>query len=527
MARWWAAFIVITIALVIPLLLSAVPPLLDYPNHLARMYILVHDQQDAALSRMYQVKWHIVPNIGIDLTLPLLAKILSLEDSGKVFIALSILLPFFGTVRLHHVIFKQYSYWPLSVALVAYNRLLFTGFLNFLIGIGLALLAASVWEKNREKPLIVRLLSAIIFAILIFFCHLIAVGFYGLLLLCLEFGRMRKLKSLNPIALLTVFLPFLIPFLFYLASSFAQEPSNSFNIHTGAAGGWQRYYLAFMAERNLKVIGLAGAFLTYNRMLDFAALFTISLTTGICLFMRWGKMSFGLAAAFAVLMVAYPFVPFGLMDTAWIDQRLPIMAAFLVFAGFLPEIPFRKAGILIAVTVIAVFIARQAEVVGIWRSHDIDVRDFRSLITVVSEGERVLVVRPEPDADRSTPTSNVDSVAEMVNNDATTHLPAFLVIDRKAFWPLLFTAAAKQPLQVVPPYAALAMPEGNPPRVHELATPEAPAPRDAPYLHEWPQHFDWVIVLRPSAVPDAAHLLPEQLDLIRIGRVAALYKVRK
>lgn len=92
------------------------------------MYILVHDQKDTALSRMYQVKWHIVPNIGIDLTLHLLGKILPLEDCGKIFIALSLLLSFFGTVRLHYEIFNRYSYWPLSVALIAYNRLLFTDF---------------------------------------------------------------------------------------------------------------------------------------------------------------------------------------------------------------------------------------------------------------------------------------------------------------------------------------------------------------------------------------------------------------
>jgi hypothetical protein len=488
------------------------------------MDILAHDQESNALSRMYQVKWHIVPNIGIDLTFPFLVKILSLEYSGKLFIALSLLLPFFGTIRLHYVLFNRYSYWPLSVALIAYNRLLFTGFLNFLIGIGLALLATAIWQENRNKTLVSRLIPAVIAAILIFFCHLIAVALYGFLLLCLELERMWKIKSFEPASVLIIILPFLAPFLLYLASPLAHETSTS---STSVADGLRHYYWAFVAERNLKVTGFAGAFLTYDRVLDCIALFTIALTTEICLLMRWGKMSFGLAGAFLVLILAYPFVPFVLMKTAWVDQRLPVMAAFLIFAGFLPQIPLRQMSILIAATVIAVLIAREVQIVRIWRGHDIDVRDFRSLIAVVSEGERVIVVRPEPDPDRNSSANNADSVAEMLNNDATMHLPAFLVIDRKAFWPLLFTAAAKQPLQVIPPYAELAMPEGLPPRVHELSTPDAPPPEWAPYLYKWPKHFDWVIVLRPSAVANAPHLLPEQLDLIRIGRVAALYKVRK
>ncbi len=39
----------------LPLLLTALPPLLDYPNHLARMYLLPH-LPDAGLARYYIVQ---------------------------------------------------------------------------------------------------------------------------------------------------------------------------------------------------------------------------------------------------------------------------------------------------------------------------------------------------------------------------------------------------------------------------------------------------------------------------------------
>ncbi len=36
---WWAAFLAVVAVLLVPLFLTEIPPLLDYPNHLARMSI--------------------------------------------------------------------------------------------------------------------------------------------------------------------------------------------------------------------------------------------------------------------------------------------------------------------------------------------------------------------------------------------------------------------------------------------------------------------------------------------------------
>jgi hypothetical protein len=56
--------------LLVPVLLVEVPPLTDYPNHLARCYVLAYGGADPILQQMFTEHWRINPNLGIDLILP-------------------------------------------------------------------------------------------------------------------------------------------------------------------------------------------------------------------------------------------------------------------------------------------------------------------------------------------------------------------------------------------------------------------------------------------------------------------------
>jgi hypothetical protein len=52
---WWCAFAVVLAILMVPILVVEVPPLTDYPNHLARSVILAFSPQDPVLQRMFAV----------------------------------------------------------------------------------------------------------------------------------------------------------------------------------------------------------------------------------------------------------------------------------------------------------------------------------------------------------------------------------------------------------------------------------------------------------------------------------------
>src|SRR5437762_2357798 len=50
-----------------PLLVCEIPPLTDYPNHLARYWLIAGGLSDPALAHFYQVDWaNAVTNVGVD-----------------------------------------------------------------------------------------------------------------------------------------------------------------------------------------------------------------------------------------------------------------------------------------------------------------------------------------------------------------------------------------------------------------------------------------------------------------------------
>ena len=53
--------------LLVPVLLVEVPPILDYPNHLARCYVLAFGGTDPILQQMVTANWRLIPNLAVDL----------------------------------------------------------------------------------------------------------------------------------------------------------------------------------------------------------------------------------------------------------------------------------------------------------------------------------------------------------------------------------------------------------------------------------------------------------------------------
>ena len=81
-------FFVALLALVsAPLFLVSHPPLHDYPNHLARSFLILN-QGDQVLQRFYSIEWVVVPNLAMDIIVPALAHFLPLALAGKLFIVL-------------------------------------------------------------------------------------------------------------------------------------------------------------------------------------------------------------------------------------------------------------------------------------------------------------------------------------------------------------------------------------------------------------------------------------------------------
>ena len=86
--KW--ALALLCLILLVPLTLVDVPPLLDYPNHLARAVVLASAETDPILSSMYTPRWAIIPDLGIDLVLPPLLHVLPTHLAGRIVVGLGL-----------------------------------------------------------------------------------------------------------------------------------------------------------------------------------------------------------------------------------------------------------------------------------------------------------------------------------------------------------------------------------------------------------------------------------------------------
>src|SRR5580692_11690631 len=91
-AAWWCLLIVLCLVLLAPLTLADVPPLLDYPNHLSRLFVLASLPGDPVLARFYMPHWAIIPNLALDLTVPPLLRIFPVAVVGRAVVGVILLL---------------------------------------------------------------------------------------------------------------------------------------------------------------------------------------------------------------------------------------------------------------------------------------------------------------------------------------------------------------------------------------------------------------------------------------------------
>src|ERR1700720_1994742 len=186
-----AALFVLLLAITsIPIVLHPWPPMSDYINHLARMQVIATINSDPDLARFYEIDWQVIPNLMMDLIVPSLARLMNIYLAGQIYTISSFVLILSGTVALHRQLFGRWSVLPLIAFPLLYNNVFLVGTMNYVFGIGLALWALVAWIGLRERHWALRLSVSSLFIIALFFCHLFAVGVYGVGLLAFELHRL-------------------------------------------------------------------------------------------------------------------------------------------------------------------------------------------------------------------------------------------------------------------------------------------------------------------------------------------------
>jgi hypothetical protein len=518
---WRCAILGGALVICAPLLVSDLPQMGDYLNHLARMYVMTHVRADPILARMYDVAWGIVPNLGMDLVVPTLSALMPLDVAGRIFIALALVLPVTGAIALHRAAFGGRSFWPLSALLVAYNGLFFWGFLNFVVGIGLALWATALWLRRPTQGRAWHLAAVSAMALALFACHLEALALFGVTVGSIELARLYALRTQGALTVgtatrsaLRLAVPFAIPLLLFL---FATRLGH---VVTGKPALLQlkEYYWAVLSSYHQgKLQGLAMPFASYSPALDVLAVTAIVLLYLLQIRRGGCRVQAGLLLAAAGLLLMYPLVPSVWLTAANIDSRLPVYAALLALGGIAPEGPPARDVRVATVAVAVLLLARVAVVAGTWAGANPEIAQFRRVITAIAPGQRVIVVVGDP---------KVPPAGGAYHGGPITLVP-LLTIDRQAFWPTLFASRTLQPLHVKPPFLDISVDQAEAPPVTALVRPTQRTLTLTPYVRDWRSHFDYLLLVGAADLPPDLGLPPEALQRLDGTENFALFAIRK
>jgi hypothetical protein len=486
------------LAALAPVLLVRMPAMVDYPNHLARMYLL-----SAGGSPYYRVEWALYPNLAMDLIVPQLAQVFGVETALRVFLLGSQILVISGAMAVEYAVKRRFALSGFAAVMFLYCLPFAWGFLNFEMALGLALWGIAAMLALAERPWPLRLAVNTLFVAALFAAHFFALGIYGAVLGLHELWRAWQrhaavqataLRLLLLAAPATAVLAIMV-----LSGGAIGKAATPWHWHFGYKPLW---LVALMNGYSLTVSGLSLAVLI--------GWLTLAAKRGALSFAPGGAW---MAAGFALLYLA---VPAQLFDASFVDLRVPVAAALVLPAFLELSLPSRRWLAASLVLASAVTLANLAVVTTVWLSYRADYAAMIASFGKIEKGARLLVAHSG---------AGDDPPLRDLTEYPIYHAPTLAVHYADAFVPNLFTGAGKQPLRARGEVARLDIAEGGPiPLAILVAIAEGKMPAGTPgFVRRWERDFDYVYVLGPQR----ANPLPAVLQEVARSRRFVLYKIRR
>src|SRR4051812_22057706 len=425
-----ALFAVLAAIASIPILLYPWPPLGDYINHLSRMHVIATVRSDPDLARFYQIDWQVIPNLTMDLIVPLLQRVMNVYLAGQTYTIMCFVVILSGTMALNRQLYGRWSVLPLIAFPLLYNSVFLVGTMNYLFGIGLSLWALAAWAALRERAMALRLAVSTLFVLALFFCHLFSVGVYALGLFAFELQRLGALRDRRPLSFLferradgrpaaiidfvACGLPFLpvIPLMLMsptwtLRWDFNWELSGKLSGLIFVIEVYSHSATIFLAA----IVAAAAVWSIRHRALQFHPFGWVLLVVG---------------------GVTYFVMPRVMFDTYMADQRLPIALAFMIIACAHLDLrdDFVRRGF--ATVLVLMLAVRAVEVQSVWHEVSHGTSAFRDSVRQIDRGAKVLVAYADPD--------NGGNARELW----LMHAACLAIIERSALVTTAFTVLGKQ-----------------------------------------------------------------------------------
>lgn len=468
----------------LPLLSVHHPPLQDYPNHLARMFILLHPH-DEILSSFWEITWRPVPNLAMDLIVPPLAQFMPLAYAGKTFVALTIFLATSGTAAVQWALYRRISPFFLASFLFVHHLALQKGFLNYSFACGLALWAFAGWVLLARRSALLRLAYGLVASAALYFAHLHGFGIFALAIGAFELStswahRKEPRWWVRPVVAAASALP---AALFFLLISPKESKA-----------------VAFSHGDPFKKLAFASYLIPTHSPLFAAVLsFLIAVVIGWLIWSKTLRIHNHMLLLSWTLISAYVVLPSGGIGGANIDWRTLVVLPFFFLAAAMPTFTLSTSRVTsMVVGLVLLGGVRFVDVQNRWQTADRTYTEFHKVTDGLRQGSSLLTLIHH--------TSYFEATIER----ALLHLSSYAVIERKAFVPRLFSMISQQPLSY-------------------RTTSQTPSSGSTSFIRgplriqcSTVQRYDYVLLVDPQA-----HELPCELQLVKRIRDLSLYKVAR
>ena len=501
--------LVTTLIPLLPVAFVPLPPLLDYPNHLARLWLIAGGGVGTPLELIYDVDWSLAwVNIGIDLAALALSPILDANSVGRICIGLSLLLPSLGFILLGRIITHQWH--PLLVAgpILSMNSLLAMGFLNHQIAVGLAMLFAAGDNAWRAGPLAKLLPRSIVGASLAVIHPFGAFTFSVIVAgLALEASATLRKSFLSALA----------------GAAFAGVPAITAALVLAALAPHlpgadpRATTLPWLYLPEAKLIGGLAGFVSYDPLPEL----TLALVLAWLIWLGLRRSIFlrhrGLLVSSLGCIILMLILPSNVGDAGQVEARLGTFALMLGALALLPGPGMYRISTRVLTLLVVLLAIRTAHLMQRWNEGSREIAAVEAVLAALPYGSSLLGVQPAPG-----PHSNGPKIFGIWTT--LLHAPARAVPMRLSFVPTLFSAAGKQPIRVLPPWSARAAPDGILPQPGFLEMPHHPElVRAFPYLRGWRAYFTHVLLIDAPAL--GADAPATGLELIADGGSVRLYRL--
>jgi hypothetical protein len=416
--HWWQTRLfvaLLALASTIPLLWPDIPPLVDLPGHLGRYRVQMAIDGAPHLREWYAFRWALIGNLGIDLLVVPLERLVGLELAVKLIVITIPALTVAGLLWIAREVHGRVPATALFALPLAYSYPFQFGFANYALSMAIALNLFALWLRlARQGRFALRAWLFVPLSCLLWLCHTFGWGALGVLAFSAEMIRQHdRLKEGHHghwvaswvragLGCLPLALPIAFMVFWRSGDHVTGQTADWFNwqakinwIAMMLRDRWQAFdLLSVLLLFGVLVVGLLHRGLEYSRHLSVSAAF--------------------LAAVFVVL----PRIVFG---SAYADMRLaPFVLAIAVIAiRPRPGMSWRGATIFAGLGLLF-FGARLAGTTASYWLYDQRYDRALAALDVVPQGARVLTL-----------------VGRRCEDDWTysrlEHLPAMLLVRRLAF----------------------------------------------------------------------------------------------